>query len=79
MAAASETKKSQLDPDENAVLAILVDAGQPVQVHGLAEIVPFGVARLQTALFGLELKGSVEQLPGRYYLPRPVGPRRGAR
>lgn len=73
-----DTKKERLEPDESAVLAVLREAGQPVQVDGLAEIVPFGVARLQTALFGLELKGSVEQLPGRYYLPRPVEPPRGA-
>jgi DNA processing protein len=59
-----------LDPDEAAVLALLDDP-EPVQLDALADRAPFGIARLQTALFGLEVRGAVEQLPGRYYLARP--------
>jgi DNA processing protein len=63
-----------IGPDEVAVLALLDDP-EPVQLDALADRAPFGIARLQTALFGLEVRGAVEQLPGRYYLARP---RRGA-
>jgi DNA processing protein len=56
--------------DERAVVELL-DAVEPVQVDDLAERAPFGIARLQAALFGLELRGAVEQSPGRYYLLRP--------
>ena len=61
-------------PDEAAVLALLDDP-EPVQLDALADRAPFGIARLQSALFGLEVRGAVEQLPGRYYLGRR---RRGA-
>ena len=63
-----------ISPDEEAVLALLNDP-EPVQLDALADRAPFGIARLQAALFGLEVRGAVEQLPGRYYLARP---RRGA-
>lgn len=53
-------------PDERAVLAAL-DPAEPLHVDVLADRVPFGVARLQAALFGLELRGAVDPLPGRYY------------
>jgi len=52
--------------DERAVLAAL-DPVEPVHLDRLAERVPFGVARLQAALFALELRGAVDPLPGRYY------------
>ena len=63
-----------LSPDEVAVLELFDD---PEPVHGdiLADRAPFGIARFQTALFGLEIRGFVEQLPGRYYLLRPQRPR----
>jgi DNA processing protein len=62
--------RSGLAPDELRVLKMM-DPSEPVHLDRLAETAPFGVARLQTALFGLELRGAVEQTPGRYYLLRP--------
>jgi DNA processing protein len=62
-----------LTEDEAEILRLLDDP-EPVHVDQLAERAPFGVARLQTALFGLELRSLVEQLPGRYYLCRPREP-----
>jgi DNA processing protein len=59
-----------LTPDETAVLELL-DEVEPVQVDSLADRVPFGVARLQAALFGLEVRGAVDRSAGRYYLLRP--------
>jgi DNA processing protein len=59
-----------LSPDEEVVLGIL-DEVEPVHLDALAEKAPFGIARLQTALFGLKLRGAVEQTPGRYYVSRP--------
>ena len=56
-------------PDETAVLALLDDP-EPVHLDVLADRAPFGIARLQAAIFGLELRGAVEQLPGQYYLAR---------
>jgi len=61
---------TDLTSDENDVLGILRGT-EPVQLDRLAELVPFGIARLQTALFGLEIRGAVEQSPGRYYVLRP--------
>jgi DNA processing protein len=58
-----------LQPDEAAVLALLDDP-EPVQLDVLADHAPFGVARLQAALFGLEARGAVELLPGGHYLAR---------
>ena len=57
-------------PDEQAVLELL-DEVEFVQLEQLADRAPFGIARLQTALFGLELKGLVECHPGRHYALRP--------
>ena len=62
---------NELGEDEANVLAILTDDPEAVHIDALADRVPFGVARLQTALFGLELRGLVDQTPGRYYLCRP--------
>ncbi len=59
-----------ISPDEAAVLDLLDDP-EPVQLDVLADLAPFCIARLQSALFGLEVRGAVEQLPGRYYLARP--------
>jgi DNA processing protein len=59
-----------LTADEIHVLGLL-DEVEPVQIDDLADRAPFGIARLQTALFGLEVRGTVEQSPGRYYLLRP--------
>jgi hypothetical protein len=49
----------------------MLDPVEPVQLDDLADRAPFGIARLQTALFGLEIRRAVEQSPGRYYLLRP--------
>ena len=62
-----------LDEDEAKILELLSDDPEPVHIDALADRAPFGVARLQTALFGLELRSLVEQIPGRYYLCRPSG------
>ena len=61
---------SDLTPDEQDVLRMM-DPAEPIHLDQLADLAPFGVARLQAALFGLELRGAVEQSPGRYYLLRP--------
>jgi DNA processing protein len=59
-----------LEPDEVAVLG-LFDDPRPVHVDLLADAAPFGIARLQAALFALVLRGSLDQLPGGYYVARP--------
>ena len=59
-------------PDEDAVLALL-DTVDPLQLDELAERAPFGVARLQAALFGLELRGLLDVLPGHHYRRREGG------
>jgi DNA processing protein len=59
-----------LSADEALVLGLL-DEVEPVQIDDLADRTPLGIARLQAALFGLELRGAVEHSPGRYYLLRP--------
>jgi DNA processing protein len=56
-------------PDEEAVLRML-DPVEPLQLDELAEQAPFSFARLQAALFGLELRGAVEIHPGRHYTRR---------
>jgi len=61
---------TNLSPDEAAVLALLDDP-EPVQLETLADAAPFGIGRLQTALFGLQCRGAIETLPGGFYLPRP--------
>jgi DNA processing protein len=60
----------KLSEDERAVVALL-DEVEPVHLDDLADAAPFGIARLQVALFGLEIQGAVEHSPGRYYLLRP--------
>jgi DNA processing protein len=63
-----------LGEDEGVVLA-LFDDPRPVHVDRLAQVSPFGIARLQTALFGLALKGRIDPLAGGYYVARPrTGP-----
>lgn len=59
-----------LGPDERAVLA-LFDDPRPVHVDRLAELATFGIARLQTALFGLALRGCIDPMAGGYYVARP--------
>jgi DNA processing protein len=59
-----------LSPDEVAVLT-LFDDPRPVHVDRLAENATFGVARLQTALFGLALRGCIDPMAGGYYVARP--------
>ena len=59
-----------ISPDEAGVLGIL-ESTEPVHLEHLAGLVPFGIARLQTALFGLQVRGAVEQCPGGYYVLRP--------
>jgi DNA processing protein len=61
-----------LSPDERSVLGIL-DPIEPTHLEEVAEKAAFGVARLQAALFGLELRRAVERIPGRYYVSRPLG------
>ena len=63
-AAASES--FPIGPDERVILALL-DPVEAVHLDRIAEQVPFGIGRLQAALFGLELRGAVEPLAGRYY------------
>jgi DNA processing protein len=68
-------KEPPLAEDEVAVLALLDDP-RPVHVDRLAQVASVGIARLQTALFGLALKGRIAPLPGGYYVARPrTGPR----
>lgn len=69
-ASAAAPNLSGLSTDESDVIGLLVGT-EPVQLDRLAEMVPFGIARLQTALFGLEVRGAIEQSPGRYYVLRP--------
>jgi DNA processing protein len=64
------TDDTTLDADEVAVLG-LFDDPRPVHVDKLAHEAPFGIARLQTALFGLTLKGRIDTVPGGYYVARP--------
>jgi len=59
-----------LTPDESAVLA-LFDDPRPVHVDRLAEAAAFGIGRLQTALFGLALRGCIDPMAGGYYVARP--------
>jgi DNA processing protein len=59
-----------LGADESAVLA-LFDDPRPIHVDRLAENATFGTARLQTALFGLALRGCIDPMPGGYYVARP--------
>jgi len=69
-ASAAAPNLSGLTTDESDVIGLLVGT-EPVQLDRLAEMAPFGIARLQTALFGLEVRGAIEQSPGRYYVLRP--------
>ncbi len=55
--------------DEAAVLGFL-DLIEPTHLDELAREALFGIPRLQAALFGLELRGAIETLPGGYYLLR---------
>jgi DNA processing protein len=69
-AATDPPNLNRLTDDERDVIGIL-SGTEPVQLDRLAERVPFGIARLQTALFGLEVRGAIEQSPGQYYVLRP--------
>ena len=60
-----------LSPDEDALIRIL-DAAEPTHLDTVADEAPFGIARVQAALVGLEVRGAVEQLAGGYYLLRPL-------
>lgn len=72
--AAAPRDEPPLGEDESAVLA-LFDDPRPVHVDRLADAAPFGIARLQTALFGLALRGRIAPLAGGYYVARPrTGP-----
>ncbi len=66
----NEANLAGMSADEAAVFALLDDP-EPVHLDDLADGASFGIARVQAALFGLEVRGVVEQLPGRYYLGRP--------
>jgi DNA processing protein len=63
---------ADLSDDERTVLALL-DPIEPLHVEELADRVPFGIARLQAALFGLQACGAADQLPGARYLVREDG------
>ena len=65
-----EPDLGDLTDDEKQVLGML-DAVEPIHADDLALGAPFDVARLQVALFGLQLRGAVDLEPGRYYLLRP--------
>ena len=66
----TDRSAAELSPDERAVLA-LFDDPRPVHVDSLAENATFGMARLQTALFGLALRGCIDPMAGGYYVARP--------
>ena len=68
--AASDPRATGLTPDERAVLEFFDDP-RPVHVDRLAENATFGMARLQTALFGLALRGCIDPMAGGYYVARP--------
>lgn len=55
------------EPDERIVLEYL-DPVEPIHVEDLGLRVPFGASRLLPALFGLEVLGRVQKLPGGYYV-----------
>ena len=61
---------------DEAAVAGLLDDPEPCHIDVLAEKAPFGVGRLQAALFSLTLRGVVDALPGGYYLPRFPNPGR---
>ena len=44
---------------------------RPVHVDRLADSATVGIARLQTALFGLVLRGCIDPMAGGYYVARP--------
>jgi DNA processing protein len=56
--------------DDERVVFELLDGVESIQLDDLAERVPFGIARLQSALLALELRGGVDALPGRRFLRR---------
>ena len=59
-----------LSPDEMAVLG-LFDDPRPIHVDRLADSAPLGIARLQSALFSLVLRGCIDPMAGGYYVARP--------
>lgn len=59
-----------LTEDETALLSVVAEHG-PLHLDRLADLAPFGISRVQAALFGLELRSAVEQTPGKYYVLRP--------
>jgi DNA processing protein len=74
---ATESAVPGLSSDEAAVLA-LFDDPRPIHVDRLAEHATFGMARLQTALFGLALRGCIDPMAGGYYVARPRSGPHGA-
>ena len=65
----SAAPAADLPPDERTVLS-LFDDPRPLHVDRLAEAAPFGIARLQAALFALSLRGCIDPLAGGYYVAR---------
>jgi len=55
--------------DEMALVRLL-DRAEALHLDDLAEAAPFGLARLQLALLGLQVQQAVEALPGGYYRRR---------
>ncbi|MBD3868281.1 MAG: DNA-protecting protein DprA [Acidobacteria bacterium] len=62
---------AELPTDERKVLEYL-DPVEPSLLDEMAEGIPMRIAPIQVALFGLTARGLVDQLPGRYYLRRPL-------
>jgi DNA processing protein len=56
--------------DDEMALHQILDRAEAIHLDDLAERAPFGLARLQLALLGLQLQGAVEALPGHYYRRR---------
>ncbi len=70
---ATENPPAGPPPTADAEAAPGLPRGRPEPAHvaELAERAPFGIARLQAALFGLEVRGEVDSLPGGHYALRP--------
>jgi len=58
-----------LNEDERATLLAL-DPIEPTHLDTLVERVPIGIARIQVALFGLEVRGAVDHHPGGVWVAR---------
>ncbi|HEX4824603.1 MAG TPA: DNA-processing protein DprA [Candidatus Polarisedimenticolaceae bacterium] len=73
---AAQVDDTPLTPDELAVLGLFAGHDE-VHVDILADAAPFGIARLQAALFGLAVRRRIDPLQGGYYVARPRVPGHG--